>query len=131
MAMGQMHPIDYYETINYDLRKGRLLRALDVFKRGYLKVFSSYSRKELKEKYDLIYSTDDWANRGTMPKKSNFNNWNLVPDGILLSFEDYQIAAHAFGQAEMIIPYPELKRVLRSDGVARQFEKPKMTAGVR
>ena len=122
--MGQMHPIDYYETINYDLRRG-MLRALDVFKRGYLKVFTSYSRKELKEKYDLTYSTDDWARRGTMPKKSNFNNWNLVPDGVLLSFEDYQIAAHAFGQAEMIIPYAELKRVLRSDSVVSQFSKRK------
>jgi len=113
MAIGQMHPIDYYETINYDLRKEGPLRERDLFKRGYLKVFSNYARKELEEKYDLR-SMDDWLKRGTAPTKDNFKNWNIVPDGILIAFEDYQIASHSFGQAEMIIPYSILVPVLRS-----------------
>lgn len=125
MAIGQMHPIDYYETINFDLRRNRALKPRDVFKRGYLTVFATYSRKELKDKYDLQYTDDDWIRSGTIPVKSNFDNWNIVPDGILISFEDYQVAAHAFGQAEMIIPYAELRRVLRSDSIARDFVKGK------
>jgi len=125
MAIGQMHPIDYYETINFDLRRNRSLEPRDLFKRGYLKVFATHSRRELKDKYDLQYTDDDWIRSGTIPVKSNFDNWNIVPDGILLSFEDYQIASHAFGQAEMIIPYAELRRVLRSNSVARQFVKGK------
>lgn len=118
MAMGQMHPVDYYETINYDLRKGRLLHPLDVFRRGYLKVWAEFSRRQLKEQYDLA---DEWSKRGTMPEEENFKNWNVVPDGILLSFEDYQIGAHSFGQAEMVIPYAELYRVVRDRGIASQF----------
>ena len=47
MEAGQTHPIDYYETINFDLKSGRQLRAQDVFKRGYLKQFSRASRKQL------------------------------------------------------------------------------------
>jgi hypothetical protein len=50
------------------------------------------------------------------PTKDNFKNWNILPDGILIAFEDYQIASHSFGQAEMIIPYATLRRVLRREG---------------
>jgi hypothetical protein len=118
MALGQMHPISYYETINYELRKGRDLQPSDVFKPGYLKAFAAYVRTGLKAKYDLA---DEWSRQGTMPNEHNFKNWNIVPDGIVLSFEDYQIAPHSFGQAEMIVPYGEFKRLLRSESVASCF----------
>lgn len=118
MAIGQMHPIDYYETINYELRKGKDLRPSDVFRRAYLTVITKYARQELKNKYDL---EDEWSKGGTAPKVHNFKNWNIVPDGILLVFEDYQIAAHSFGQAEMIIPFSALGRVLRSRSMTSQF----------
>ncbi len=122
MALGQMHPIDYYETLNYDLKEGRDLRAADVFYPAYLKTFSRLCRDQLKENYDLQYATDDWVKSGTTPRAHNFKNWNLVPEGILISFEDYQIAAHAFGQAELIVPYSDLKRVLRPYRVIVRFK---------
>jgi hypothetical protein len=122
MALGQMHPIDYYETINYDLQKGHDLHPTEVFRRRYLKAFSAYAREELKNKYDLDAEwSNEWLKRGTRPYEHNFKNWNITPDGILISFEDYQIAPHAFGQAEMIIPFQQLKRVIRSDSVYASF----------
>jgi hypothetical protein len=117
MAAGQMHPIAYYETINYDLRKGRPLRAYDIFKRGYLKTLSDYSRKSLRETYDL--SAEDWLMEGTAPRARNFPDWNIVPDGILISFEDYQVGSHSFGQPELIVPYSVLKRSLRGTKLIR------------
>ncbi|HBB98607.1 MAG TPA: hypothetical protein DC054_24760 [Blastocatellia bacterium] len=126
MALGQMHPIDYYETINYDLKKGHDLRAATVFRRGYLKAFSSYARRELRNKYDL---DDQWSSemleRGTRPYRHNFKNWNIVPDGLLISFEDYQVGPHAFGQPEMIVPFQQLKRVIHSDSVCALFTREK------
>jgi hypothetical protein len=113
MALGQMHPVDYYETINYDLALRRPLRATDAFKPGYLKVFSKYSRSHLKENYERDFSKEDWLREGTASKSDNFPNWNMVPDGVLISFEDYQIAPHSFGQLELIIPYFELRTVMR------------------
>jgi len=111
MAVGQMHPIAYYETINYDLDKQRPLETRDVFRPGYLKVFSSYSRKHLRDKYEI--SDDNWLDRGTSPRSRNFPNWNIVPDGILISFDDYQVSSHSFGQPELIVPCSELCSVLR------------------
>jgi hypothetical protein len=119
MAAGQMHPIAYYETINYDLRKARPLRAHDIFKRGYLKTLSDYSRKSLRETYELF--ADNSYMEGTAPRARNFPNWNIVPDGILLSFEDYQVGAHSFGQPELIVPYSELRSVMLRGSVSRNF----------
>ncbi|MEK6281294.1 MAG: RsiV family protein [Acidobacteriota bacterium] len=121
MALGQMHPISYYETINYDLRRGHPLFEQNVFKKGYTRVFSDFSRKHIKDNYEMDYSTDEWLRSGTSPQKKNFPNWNIVPEGILISFEDYQIAAHSFGQLELIVPYRELKGVLRSTALMSSF----------
>lgn len=117
MLPGQMHPIDYSETINYHLKRGRPLRANDVFNRGYLKSFSDYSRKHLRERY--VIPDENWLNGGTEPKVMNFPNWNIVPDGVLLSFEDYQVGPHSFGQPQFLVPFSSLEgttrpKVLRS-----------------
>ena len=119
MALGQMHPVDYYETLNYDLALRRPLRAHDAFKPGNLKVFSRYSRRYLKANYEMDFSKDDWLREGTAAKSDNFPNWNIVPDGVLISFADYQIAPHAFGQLELIVPYSELRAVVRKRALSR------------
>ncbi len=116
MQARQMHPIAYYETINYDLKRGRELRASDVFKRGYLKVFSRHSRKVLKETYQADYFE---AESGTRPLVDNFENWNIVPGGVLLSFEDYQVGPHPFGQPEFVVPFSELRNRVRRDILRR------------
>jgi hypothetical protein len=113
MALGQTHPIDYYETINYDLQRGRVLNQRDVFARGYLEALSNYSRTYIRKTFDLSGTNDHWLNKGTEARETNFPNWNIVPDGILIAFEDYQIGSHSFGQIELIIPYAKLRAVLR------------------
>lgn len=125
MEAGQMHPIDYYETLNYDLKNNRLLTLKDLYKseEEYLKRVSSYCRKELKEQYEMRYTDNDWIDRGTEPKKENFPNWILTPDGIFISFEDYQVGSHAFGQPDILIPYSELKGVLKEKNLVEKFLK--------
>jgi hypothetical protein len=119
MEAGQMHPINYYETLDYDLGKGRALRASDLFKRGYLRTFSKYSRRYLKDTYSL--DLDWWVKKGTTPHTYNFANWNIVPDGMLLSFEDYQVSSHSFGQPEFVVPYSILKKVIKQSADRKYF----------
>ena len=119
MEAGQMHPIDYYETINFDLKSGRQLRAKDVFKRGYLKQLSTYSRKYLTDHYEIV--NDSWLQGGTEPKLDNFRNWNIVPEGVLLSFEDYQVSSHSFGQPEFVVPFTALEGTVRQNTLEKLF----------
>ena len=99
-------------TINFDLKRGRTLKVRDVFKRPYLKPFSKYSRKHLMD--HCVTVNEDLVNGGTIPRPENFPYWNVVPDGILLSFDDYQLGPHSFGQSEFVIPYKVLRSVIRS-----------------
>ncbi len=122
MAAGQMHPIAYYETINYDFGKQRPLRARDVLKRGYLQALSTYSRKWLRETYEI--RDDSLLMEGTGAHARNFPNWNIVPDGILISFEDYQVGPHSFGQPELIVPYSVLGRLVRRRDLTGYFVLP-------
>ena len=124
MEAGQMHPIDYYETINFDLKSGRQLRAKDVFKRRYLKQLSTYSRKYLTDHYQII--NDGWLQGGTEPKLDNFRNWNIVPDGVLLSFEDYQVSSHSFGQPEFVVPFTALEGTVRQNTLEKLFASNKI-----
>jgi hypothetical protein len=117
METGQMHPISYFETINYDLQQRRPLRVTDVFKPGYLKVFSTYSRKELADRYTV--SDPELMKSGTRPVTDNFANWNIVRDGVLLSFDDYQVGPHSFGQAEFVVPFYLVRDTLRLDTVRK------------
>ena len=112
MEVGQTHPINYYETINYTLGGGRALRSQDVFRAGYLKAISTYCRQELLRQFRNNHE-DHMIEEGTAPKADNFTNWNIVPDGILISFEDYQVGPHVMGQPELIVPYSALGGVLR------------------
>ena len=120
MEAGQMHPIDYYETLNYDLRQGKVLQINDVFcsEKQFLRAVSDFSRQELARAYGLI---DEWSQGGTTPEKKHFLNWNLVPDGVIIAFEDYQIQCHAFGQAELVIPFSALRKTLLPGTVATKL----------
>lgn len=88
-------------------------RAKDVFKRGYLKSFSTYSRKHLMDHYAIV--NDGWLKGGTEPTLNNFPNWNIVPDGVLLSFEDYQVSSHSFGQPEFVVPFSAMRDTIQQN----------------
>jgi hypothetical protein len=113
MEPGQMHPINYYETINYDLRAGRELQPRDLFKSGYLVPLAAYCRTELVRQFGDSYK-DPLLVEGTKPKAENFADWNIVPDGILISFEDYQVGPHSMGQPELVVPYSALSGSLKT-----------------
>jgi Protein of unknown function (DUF3298) len=114
MALGQMHPIDYPVPVNYDLKNGRLIKLSSLFKAktNYLDLFSRYCRDELRNK-----TKDPLMMRGTEPKAENYKNWNIAPEGIMISFDDYQVGPHSMGQPVIVIPYAVLKDLLASDTV--------------
>lgn len=118
MASGQMHPIDYPMPVNYDLKNGRVLKLENLFKpkAHYLKAFSLFCRDELKKKY-----TDPLMIEGTKPKAENYANWNIAPEGIMISFDDYQVCPHSMGRPVLIIPYSVLKDFIASDSVVSAF----------
>jgi len=120
MASGQMHPIDYPMPVNYDLKNGRVLKLENLFKpkAQYLEAFSRFCRDELKKKYG-----EQLFIEGAEPKAKNYANWNIAPEGIMISFDDYQVGPHSMGQPVLIIPYSVLKDFIAHDSVVSAFLK--------
>ncbi|RDI42815.1 RsiV family protein [Aquicella lusitana] len=109
---GAAHPGRKIQVVNYDLQTGKQLALNDLFKANsnYLNVIATYSREQLKK--ELQQQDNDWFEKGTAPKSENYKNWNLLPEGILFTFEEYQVAAYVFGQPEVLVPYKVLESVI-------------------
>ena len=110
MQAGRAHPYHSYRTLNFDLSTGKVLALNDLFKpkTNYLKVFAKYSTQKLnqtlKEKFMIT--------NGTAPDIKNYKTWNIQPEGILITFDEYQVAPYVEGAQEVEIPFSELKNII-------------------
>ncbi|MGI8655152.1 MAG: RsiV family protein [Pyrinomonadaceae bacterium] len=118
MQLGQMHPIDYPISLNYDLKLGRRIDLKEVFKpqANYLQTISSYCFARLR-KGSGQYNPENWIAEGTAPKAENYQHWNIARDGILISFDDYQVGPHSMGQPQILVPYDQLRNDLATNNV--------------
>lgn len=48
---------------------------------------------------------------GTKPINNNFKNFAFSEDGLIIFFEQYQVAPYSFGNFEVIIPYSKLSMI--------------------
>lgn len=108
---GAAHPLPYSETLTYDVGNQRVLQLGDLFQPGsdYLTVLSEKSIASL-------HSQDiTGGEEGAAPVENNYRNWNLSPDGLLITFDPYQVAAYARGYVPILIPWAELGDILTLD----------------
>jgi hypothetical protein len=105
------HPVVSYESLNFDLKTGRILRLSDLFqpRAKYLQAVSSASRSKLKE---VLQYEDDWSLAGTSPNANNFNTWGIAPEGLVIQFDEYQVGPYAIGSPDVTVPYTSLHHVL-------------------
>ena len=112
---GAAHPGLYSITVNYDLGQSRELALSDLFlpNSNYLEVISKYSIADLKRQNPEI---DNSFLGGAAPTPENYRNWNITPDGLLITFDEYQVAPYAAGPQKVIMPYSELRAVIAPRG---------------
>jgi len=117
---GAAHPMSYTDVINYDLINNKEFELSDLFIDGsdYITYLSEYCIDDLN--FNMYQETDgmgynDWIEEGASPDEVNFLAFNLAPEGILITFDPYQVAAYAAGPQEVLIPYSELQEILRDD----------------
>jgi len=111
---GAAHPGDFSHTINYDLGTGRELALGDLFISGsnYLDAISNYCLTELRKQ---PYS-DSFTTSGADPTLENYRNWNITPDGLMITFDTYQVAPGAAGPQIVVVPYVQLQGLIDPQG---------------
>ncbi len=109
---GAAHPNQYAVSQNLDIANARVLQLADLFQPGanYLRALSDYCLQDLTRRKVLEWDT------GALPVAENYRTWNITPDGLLISFDPYEVASYALGPQSVTIPYTELKDILNLSG---------------
>ena len=114
-SAGAAHPGSYSITLNYDLGQGREMTLNELFKpnSGYLEAISNYCITELSKQpfFDGAFTT------GADPTSENYRGWNITPEGLLITFDEYQVAPYAAGPQQVIVPWMELQGLVDPQGV--------------
>ena len=116
---GAAHPGSYSITLNYDLGQGKELALADLFlpNADYLAAISNYCIAELSRQPFFDSSFAD----GAQPKPENYRNWNITPDGLVITFDEYQVAPYAAGPQQVTVPYSALKGLINPAGPLEEF----------
>lgn len=108
------HPGSTSRTATYDLEASQFVNLDQLFlpASDYLGIISAYCIKTLKasEIGEVIEET------GAQPTADNYRNWNVTADGLLITFDEYQVAAYAAGPLQVMIPYSELAAIINLQG---------------
>ena len=113
-ADGAAHPGLNSITLNYDLGQSKELALADLFlpNVNYLEAISRYCIAELSKQpfFDGPFS------EGAQPTAENYRNWNITPDGLMITFDEYQVAPYAAGPQKVIVPYSALQALINPEG---------------
>jgi len=114
-ADGAAHPYHYSMTFNYDLEQGKKLSLDDLFRpdSNYLEVVSSYCIFELSKRDIGFYGGFE---QGAEPAPKNYRNWNITSNGLIITFDEYQVAPYVAGPQMVFVPYVELRKVVDAQG---------------
>ncbi len=116
---GAAHPGTHMRTVNFDLEAGKDVQLYQLFLSGsdYLDKIANYCIAQLSTRgIDF-----DPSSSGAKPLPENYRNWNITADGLLITFDEYQVAAYAAGPQEVTVPYTDLQTVIDPNGPLRQF----------
>lgn len=109
------HPNTYFRTFTFDLANGEQLALGNLFTPGsaYLEELSQATRDILAARIGE-FSDEDMLRAGTAPTEENFSAFYLTEAGLVILFAPYQIGPYALGTHEVVIPYAELRDILRT-----------------
>jgi len=115
---GGAHPNSVRWPLNYDFATGSELALEDLFIPGapYLERIADYCIAQLRATLDFAIWED-----GAAPLAENYQDWAVTPEGLLIIFDEYQVAPYAAGPQEVVIPYDILADILHPQGALGRF----------
>lgn len=110
---GGAHPNNIIWSIAYDIENGKIITIEDLIKENpnILKILSKESRTLLKQDkrfQDMDSVIEEMMIEGTREESANFKTFAFSEEGLILFFEQYQVAPYSYGSFEVIIPYSKI-----------------------
>lgn len=115
--VGGAHPNNFSGILNYDLAQERILTLDELFLPGsdYLQTLSDESVQVLNATGFMDFPA------GAAPDPLNYQMWNVTPQGILITFDPYQVAPYAAGPQQALVSYAALAGLIDPDGPLGAF----------
>lgn len=126
---GSAHPSHTIDTYIFDYQNKKVVAVSDLFKQeaNYLVLLSKLSKEDLiaqSKQGDMGYMYDEaMVIDGTAPRVNNFSKMLPTKDGIVIYFDEYQVAPYAAGPQQVTIPYAKLKEIINPDGVIGTYKQ--------
>jgi uncharacterized protein DUF3298 len=116
---GAAHPGDTSQTATFDLERGQDVSLADLFVPDvdYLTPLSKYCIAQLNTR-DIGFQGFEL---GATATAQNYRNWNITADGLMITFDEYQVAPYAAGPQTVVIPYKDLAQIIQGDGPLAAF----------
>lgn len=117
-AAGAAHPAAEPSTLTIDLATGRPLALADLALPGadLLGRLSRASREDLLARYSDRETPRASIRAGTRPRPRNFSAWAVTPDGLELTFAEYQVGPYSLGRPVVTVPWSELAGLIDPAG---------------
>jgi len=100
------------DSIMIDLSNGQVLTSENLFQ---LEITTDWKEVLAEKSYDLLMerlgSEMVW-DEGLLPTGENFNNILVTQPGLLIIFDQYQVAAGIAGTPTVIIPWVEIAAII-------------------
>jgi hypothetical protein len=131
LEYGMAHASYEFRVVNYDAKAGRQLALADLFRPGsnYLQKISAGAvarlrmiNQEYGEEQPTFLGDPEYVENASA-KAKNYRNWTLTTRGLVVTFEPYQVGSFAAGSPSVLIPYSELKDVLKPGGPLAPLSK--------
>lgn len=124
---GKPRPFHYHRVINYDLENAQIFQLSDLFEPGeaYLDILSTYTQRILSRRLE----NKEMVNNGTAPIANNFKNWNIKTNGLLITFEESQVAPYIYGAQSVLVPYSVLKSIANKESPLANCFKNRRSCG--
>lgn len=115
---GAAHPNNSSFTVNYDLDKNKEVTLSDLLTNGWVNKISDVCINALREQKNVPPGTeDDWIKGGAGPDEKNFSVFNVIQNGLVITFVTYQVGSYAEGPSEVFIPYADIKEYINTAGL--------------
>ena len=112
---GGAHGINQLLTLNFETKTGRQLTLADIFTTGYEQPLKSVLLKALKSKVGCT-TMSALREKGYLYSMDIFPSENFIlgDETITFIYNPYEIAPYAMGSTELIIPYDDVEKILKT-----------------
>lgn len=116
---GAAHPGDTSTTVTYDLEAGENVALSKLFlpNSDYLTPIANYCNSQLSTR-DIGFQGFEL---GATATPENYRNWNVTADGLMITFDEYQVAPYAAGPQIVVVPYSELASLIDPKGPLAEY----------